>query len=149
MSSARWDQSKPICGDWVFSNQSNVHIAKDREWCTEYTPFRSYVNAGYSPSASRIPVEGVGTVVIPLRIRRKVHREMRLENVLHCATATCNVLGLPEDMLQDGGVCISKHKITDDKGRVLGAFAENKRLYCLQLSGPPVGPLITRSLFNR
>lgn len=52
--------------DWVVSPSSNVHVASDRAWFTDYTPFRTKISAapGAEPS---VEVHGVGTVVLHTR----------------------------------------------------------------------------------
>ncbi|THW02280.1 hypothetical protein D6D26_04437 [Aureobasidium pullulans] len=52
--------------DWVVSPSSNVHVASDRAWFTDYTPFTTKISAapGAEPS---VEVHGVGTVVLHTR----------------------------------------------------------------------------------
>ena len=157
MSSAnigRWasTQQRPLCPDWVVSINSNVHVAKDREWFTEYTPFRSHVKGHVVFTDSPpLPVIGVGTVEIPTRIKPKVHRKIRLRNVVHCPGGICNIMGLPQDDDEREKISLSFEKaggkICDPSGEVLAVMSPNRQLPCLQVSGPPVGPATVLSIF--
>lgn len=48
-------EGAPYYVDWVFSNNSNVHVANHRDWFTSYTPFKTQV-------ANGIEALGIGTV---------------------------------------------------------------------------------------
>lgn len=56
--------------DWVVSPSSNVHVASDRAWFTDYTPFRTKISSapGAEPS---VDVHGIGTVVLHTRTHGK------------------------------------------------------------------------------
>jgi hypothetical protein len=140
----------PMSPDWVFSNNSNVSLAKDRGWFTSYTPFTSRL--GSLVGNVDMAVVGIGSVEIPVKLRKRrrngqTHSTIRLE-VLHAPTSSCNILGHDfmsryEVDMQVGGA------IKDSEGRSAGYFDEDKILSCLKLSGPPVSPATAPSLFLR
>jgi hypothetical protein len=141
----------PVSPDWVFSNNSNVSVAKDRGWFTSYTPFTSRL--GSLVGNVDIAVVGIGSVEIPVKLRNRrrngqTHSTIRLDEVLHAPTSLCNILGHDfmiryDIQMRIGGV------FKDSEGRSAGYFDENKVLFCLKLSGPPVGPVTAPSLFLR
>ncbi|RMD42800.1 hypothetical protein DV735_g2352, partial [Chaetothyriales sp. CBS 134920] len=129
-----------LCPNWPFSNASNVHVSKDRGWFTEYTPFKSTVGSR-SFAGDGIPVIGIGTVLV-------------LRDVLHCPSALCNLIGFSPDFLEEYNVDFrsteqSLGTITDRNGRSVAYFAPNKILFQVQLSGPPVGPVVGPSVFKK
>lgn len=76
--------------DWIISNNSNVHVAKHRECFKSYIPFDSLTT---SITGGSMRVLGLGDVHL------EVHTEqgqstLILHDVLHCPSATCNILGL-------------------------------------------------------
>ncbi|KHE82781.1 hypothetical protein GE21DRAFT_10355, partial [Neurospora crassa] len=91
---ARTHPSIPmLCPDWVWSTMSNVSVAKDREWFTTYTPFKSTVCI----SGQNLAVRGIGTVNLnvkrhPARTGRRNQSILPLRTVLHVPDATCNIL---------------------------------------------------------
>lgn len=137
-----------VSPDWVFSNNSNVSVAKDREWFASYTPFTSYIGNILS-SDSRQAVAGIGSVEVPVKLpysrNGKKHGIIRIDEVLHVPTGICNILGGGSFM--DQYPVFGGGSIRDCEGRIAGCFDKNKTLLCLKLSGPPVGPVTTRSLF--
>ena len=80
--------------DWVWSNNSNVSVAKDRGWFTSYTPFTSHFSR--LMGGDQVPVAGIGSVSIPVRVStdtrgKKTHGTLVIDNVLHaptCATSS-------------------------------------------------------------
>ena len=141
----------PISPDWVFSNNSNVSVAKDRGWFSSYTPFTSRL--GSFVGNVDMAVVGIGSVEIPVKLRNRrrngqTHSIIRLDEVLHAPTSLCNILGHDfmsryEIDMRVGGA------IKDSEGRSAGYFDEDKVFFCLKLSGPPVGPTTTPSPFLR
>ena len=141
----------PVSPDWVFSNNSNVSVAKDRGWFSSYTPFTSRL--GSLVGNVDIAVEGIGSIEIPVKLRNRrrngqTHSTIRLDEVLHAPTSLCNILGHDfmsryEIDMRVGGV------FKDSEGRSAGYFDEDKVLFCPKLSGPPVGPVTAPSLFLR
>ncbi|RDL40073.1 uncharacterized protein BP5553_00052 [Venustampulla echinocandica] len=112
---------EPVCPDWVFSDNSNVSIAKDRGWFISYTPFMSRLS-------NDLAVVGIGTVEIP--VRRRSSRSGKKHS----------------DILDQYSVSYTSG-LQDQHGRTVAYFDDKKRLFCLKLSGPPVGPSTARSLF--
>ncbi|GAB1319250.1 hypothetical protein MFIFM68171_09460 [Madurella fahalii] len=148
---------KGLCPDWLFSNTSNVHVARDREWFTEYYPWNSIAS---DPFGGALAVVGIGMVELslkrsPKRSGPRAHAKLRLQNVLHVPTSICNVLGglasdCPDISLKAmgnglGGV------LTDTSGRQIAYLSphEYRGLPLLKLSGPPVGPRVGLSGFGR
>lgn len=98
-------------------------------------------------------VVGIGNVEIPVWLPSKQsgeeHGIIRIDDVLHAPTAICNIMGM-DVILNRYNVRFGRGKpITDHEGRIAGYFDEEKKLFCLKLSGPPVGPVTTSSLFLR
>ncbi|KAK2760928.1 hypothetical protein FQN54_002170 [Arachnomyces sp. PD_36] len=141
-------QSPPRCPDWVFLNNSNVHVAKDREWFTDYTPFESYLGE----RDDNIPVLGIGTVDLPVErspdpSEQDPQSTLRLTNVLHAPSFLCNVLGGPilkhyAAMLGSGNPRISKGNIKDSQGQPVAYFEPGRPLFIVKLRGAPVGPRV-------
>ena len=79
--------------DWVFSNNSNVHVATHRDWFTTFTDFKSNTETGGA-------VLGIGDVELDVKthLKRKgsqAKRKIILREVLFIPTAACNILGNP------------------------------------------------------
>ena len=138
----------PPSPDWVFHNKSNVHLATDKSWFVTYVPFDSKVKTGLAAGLAGIgcqvlPVHGVGTVEIPVKIRDKVHRKLRLDNVVHVPDYECNIICLPKAVIDSsagpGQVC---GRIVDCQGCALAVLKMINGKPCLAVSGPPVGPVI-------
>ena len=150
---------RAVCPDWVFHNNSNVHLSVDRDWFVSYVPFDSQVSTGLCGGSLGIDsdalrVHGVGTVEIPVKIRDRTHRTLRLDNVVHVPDYLCNIVGRP---VVDGGNHValggtrgdrSAGRITASNGSILGVFQRRHNKFCLALSGPPVGPRTHRSAFE-
>ncbi|KAF1925510.1 uncharacterized protein M421DRAFT_7779 [Didymella exigua CBS 183.55] len=88
-----------LCPDWIYSDSSDVHIAKDRAWFTSYHVFPSHVTSLYAIGAP-IPVLGIGTIKLPVKATRGSFTSygaspIELHNVLHAPTYFCNLLGRP------------------------------------------------------
>jgi len=131
----------------VFSNNSNVHVAKDRAWFTDYTPYESVVGDFYGMVKDGLRVEGIGTVELPTkrspnRSGRDSHGTLRLTNVLHVPSALCNIIGGP--ILEDYNVTTgsvgkaSRGSIKDQKGRSVAYFDSRRCLFQVKLRGHPV-----------
>ncbi|KAJ4321699.1 hypothetical protein N0V94_002791 [Neodidymelliopsis sp. IMI 364377] len=91
---ARGDDS--LCPDWIYSNTSNVHVAKDKAWFKTYHPFNSQITSLYNIGAPS-PVVGIGTVEFSVKALSESFNTCTIElrNVLHVPSYTCNVLGQP------------------------------------------------------
>ncbi|TLD39694.1 hypothetical protein E2P81_ATG00681 [Venturia nashicola] len=92
----------PLYPDWSWSYNSNVHIAKDRAWFTEFTPFSSFIEDVYTDDQQ--PVMGIGTVALhthctpescPGQNGIKCNATLTLKHVLYVPSARCNVIGRP------------------------------------------------------
>lgn len=86
--------------DWIFSKNSNVHVAKHRDWFTIFTEFKSKLADGQE-------VLGVGDAELEVKthLKRKgskSHRTLVLKDVLLVPSCVCNVLGGP--ILDEYGV---------------------------------------------
>ncbi|KAK4137912.1 hypothetical protein BT67DRAFT_439130 [Trichocladium antarcticum] len=139
-----------LCPDWVLSNNSTAHVARDRAWFSTYTPFQTYATTFLS--GGQLKVIGIGEVQLPVKLFPKrsgaaAHGTLHLRNVLHVPTAFCNIIGGPHtgdyDRTQLGGLGDSGNDgaITAKDGRRLGYF-DSRGLWVLKLSGPPVGPIV-------
>ena len=90
--------------DWIWSNNSNVHVAKDRTWFTTLTEFNSQLIDGFKNCSK---VLGVGNVELEVMTDvhgtgSNTHSTIVLKDVLFVPTATCNILGGP--ILKEYGV---------------------------------------------
>ncbi|KAF3065653.1 hypothetical protein CFAM422_009504 [Trichoderma lentiforme] len=140
------DSPRGLSADWVYSNNSNVHICNDRRWFTEFTPFKSVTSSG--------AVEGVGTVSLPVKrdpdMRGpQAHHLLRLTNVLYTPSSDINILGEPlfeiASRLTLRSTPKSRGTLVGEDGNPIAFFSPNAPLYCLRLSGPPVGPRLART----
>jgi hypothetical protein len=135
-----------VSPDWVYSFNSNVSVAKDRSWFTSYTPFKSHL--GSFGSETKLNVMGIGTVHIPVRLpsskKGKKHGIIEIRGVLHAPNALCNVLG-QGDFMDRYEVDTLMQFVKDREGRTVACIDKTKKLLCLKLSGPPVGPITTPS----
>lgn len=92
--------------DWVFSNNSDVHVAKHLDWFTSYTPFTTNVSTGLHETTGEsalMNILGVGDVSLPVKIDcrkkgRDSHGVLQLRDVLYAPGAPCNILGMPSDV---------------------------------------------------
>ncbi len=92
--------------DWVYSNGSNVHVAKHLEWFTSYTPFTTTFSDCLPISthdSECLSALGVGDVSIPVKIDAKKrgrgsHGTLQLRDVLYFPGAPCNVIGMPSNV---------------------------------------------------
>ncbi|TFA97824.1 hypothetical protein CCMA1212_010432 [Trichoderma ghanense] len=151
------DSPEGLSPDWVFSNNSNVHACNDRKWFTEFTPFSSTVrSAVLTSSTSR--VEGVGSVDLPVKRSPNLrgpgaHHVIRLTNVLYIPSSVSNIVGMPIFQGDAAGYAIldtpnSSGKLTDRDGKSIAYFSPGGVLFCLRLSGPPIGPRLAPSKFE-
>ncbi|KAI5456699.1 hypothetical protein BGZ63DRAFT_467867 [Mariannaea sp. PMI_226] len=157
-----WSQRVPIslpCPVWLWSNTSNIHVAKDRSWFNEdYTAIDSFIS---TVGGGKVQVIGIGSVNLPTktspnRTGPSSHGVLRLKNVLHVPSSICNIVGYPieKDYIIEQpprsttkgstkGSIISIH----DK-REVAYFDPKGRLVEIRLSGPPVGPRVSPSPFE-
>ncbi|KAF2276277.1 uncharacterized protein EI97DRAFT_501528 [Westerdykella ornata] len=147
----------PLSSNWVMSTSSNAHLSSDRRWFTTYTPFKSFGCSHY-PWLTKLPVVGLGTVLLPVKLSPTrsgpdAHGKLELQDVLHCPTATCNVVGLPASAHNWRISCgdptgRTKGKITDRQGKNLAYFDPKRKNTEIKLSGPPVGPVVGPSVLD-
>lgn len=124
-------------------------ICNDIRWFTELTPFKSV--------ASDVAVEGVGTVNLPVKrdpdMRGpQAHHVLRLTDVLYTPSSKFNILGQPifelAPSLSLGSIPRTKGTLEDKDGNPIAFFSPNAPLFCLRLSGPPVGPRLAPTKFE-
>ncbi|OQE47326.1 hypothetical protein PENCOP_c001G01647 [Penicillium coprophilum] len=140
----------PPCPAWVFSINSNTHVAKDRCWFgKDYIPFRSHVT---DMGGGSVEVIGMGTVNIttmssPTQTDQDSHSSISLKNVLHTPAMLCNIIGGPitnnHTIVCGPTTSTSSGRIMDDSdGRTVAYFKsmrQGPQLYQLQVSAPPYG----------
>lgn len=85
--------------DWVYSNNSNVHVAQNIEWFDSFTDFRSSDGSLYFEGDGSA-VEGIDQVTLPVMTHR--HRKgaahegtLVLKDVLYAPGIPCNILDGP------------------------------------------------------
>ena len=117
--------------DWIWSFDSNVHIANHRDWFTTLTSFESQVGSTHNDLSYH--VEGVGDV--ELEVRKIVGSTKRatgsknskilLRDVLYVPSFACNVMGNP--VREDYDVSIGAERwLCDNKtGKGLGMLDRN------------------------
>ncbi|KAL6790958.1 hypothetical protein J3E68DRAFT_438730 [Trichoderma sp. SZMC 28012] len=141
------DSPQGLSADWIFSNGSNVHICNDKRWFAELTPFQSVTSSVLS--SKPMAVEGVGIVNLPVKKdpnRRgpQAHHVLRLTNVLYTPTSGFNILGRPlfelAPRISMNSTTKSNGSLADENGNRVAFFSPNVPLFCLRLSGPPIGP---------
>ncbi|CZR49933.1 uncharacterized protein FPRO_16138 [Fusarium proliferatum ET1] len=140
------------CPTWVWSNNSNVHVAKDRSWFgDDYVSLNSAIN---SATGTPIEVIGIGTVDLPTKTSSnrngpRSHGTLRLKNVLHAPSIICNIIGSP--VLNDYKIFTSFSKISSGSirrlsdGHLIAYFKPATQavpFFQVRLSGPPVGPKV-------
>ncbi|KAH9862849.1 hypothetical protein J1614_010942 [Plenodomus biglobosus] len=147
------DINSPLCPDWVFLNNANVHVAKDRGWFKTYTPFTSTVDASPFVGPHRlIPVLGIGSVEIPTKRSPNTsgvssHGSLLLHEVLHVPDSRCNIIGQPL-MFTDGyepTICFgtkSRGTIKDSEGKNVAYFDPKRPLCTIKVRCPPNGPTL-------
>ncbi|KAK6354000.1 hypothetical protein TWF730_008420 [Orbilia blumenaviensis] len=70
--------------DWIWSTQSNVHVANHRSWFKTYISFDSKTEEG-------VEILGAGTVELPVETNKGVGI-LTLRNVVYIPSAKCNTL---------------------------------------------------------
>ncbi|KAF2628216.1 hypothetical protein BU25DRAFT_42080 [Macroventuria anomochaeta] len=103
-----------LCPDWIYSDSSNVHVAKDKAWFTSYHSFQSQLSSIYAIGAP-IPVLGIGTIkltvkALPGSFTIYGTSVIELHNVLHVPSYFCNVLGRPLANVYEVGLGGSVHE---------------------------------------
>ncbi|KAF1913067.1 hypothetical protein BDU57DRAFT_457153, partial [Ampelomyces quisqualis] len=142
--------SSPLCRDWVFLNNANVHVAKDRGWFKTYTPFTSMINASpFMDPPQHLPVLGIGTVEIPTKRSPNTsgvssHGTLLLHEVLHVPDILCNIIGQPLMFTNAYYYTIygtkSRGTIKDKKGKNVAYFDPKSPLFAIKLRRPANGP---------
>ncbi|RFU80071.1 hypothetical protein TARUN_2189 [Trichoderma arundinaceum] len=151
------NSSEGLSADWVFSNNSNVHVCNDKKWFAELTLFSSTASAILG--SEQIPVEGVGSVDLPVKRSPnlsgpKAHHVLHLTNVLYIPSSVCNLVCWPifKSVAEVDFSATSKSSgsLKDADGRPVAYFApfQERQLPCIKISGPPVGPRLAPSIFK-
>ncbi|KAK5731772.1 hypothetical protein LTR17_011123 [Elasticomyces elasticus] len=111
--------------DWVWSEQSNVHVATHPDWFVKFTCFETHTTP-----ETNLRVLGIGDIELMLRTRLegKDHNKIGvglativLRDVLYVPDAGCNIVGSP--LLRDYGLAgtFSNTTIVDKEfGNVMG-----------------------------
>ena len=129
-------QGPPYHVDWVFSNNSNVHLANHRDWFTTFTDFKTHTTTG-------MEVLGIGEVELDVKTHEKrkgskSHRKLVLHDVLFAPTSSCNILGGPITDHYD--VHFGKPgALKDRKTGATVALLDSVKLMKLWLVGQPKG----------
>ncbi|KAI0503163.1 hypothetical protein F5B22DRAFT_630390 [Xylaria bambusicola] len=123
--------------DWVWSFDSNVHVATDQAWFTpgSFTPLTSRITSNTHDSSAPYTVEGTGTVELEVRrvigatSKRAVgpkNSKVVLHDVLYVPSFICNVMGDPVRG-SDYDVSIGAERWIMDKktGRGIGILDKN------------------------
>ncbi|KZF22857.1 hypothetical protein L228DRAFT_247259 [Xylona heveae TC161] len=131
--------------DWVWSNNSNVHVANHRDWFTTFTEFKTQTHSLMGPG---MEVQGIGDVELEVKTQdsprggsESSHRKLVLHDVLFAPKFICNILGGPivHDYDVDMGHGSRSGGLKDRRtGASAGLFDHNKLLK-LWLVGQPKG----------
>ncbi|KAI0835623.1 hypothetical protein F5Y06DRAFT_275891 [Hypoxylon sp. FL0890] len=150
---ASTSEASPLSPDWVFSFNSNAHSCADLGWFSDYTPFPS---KAIDHLNNEVQVMGIGTVELtvkksPFMTGKRAHSILRLTDVFYVPDAEVNIIGQPIlKQYPDTTIDYSKEKapgcIRAADGRPVAYMTLNDNgLLLLRLSGPPVGPEVTKS----
>ena len=126
--------------DWIFSNNSDVHVANHTDWFIKYTPFNTRFDTGFGDSSCN--VEGIGDVELtvkthPSKTGAQYQRTLVLQDVLHAPNALCNILGGPilkTHNIQFGSRS-SVTKLFDKQSGACMGLIDLNTLYRLRLRG--------------
>ncbi|KAL8628940.1 hypothetical protein Q9189_005376 [Teloschistes chrysophthalmus] len=131
--------SKPAYDiDWVFSNNSDVHVANHRDWFTSYTPFPTRFDCGITTQGNDVEVIGIGDVELqtkthPTKTGAAYQHKLVLRNVLYAPGVFCNILGGHQHHWQIGGPVPGK-LVDPATGKCVGLL-DSARLIRLRLRG--------------
>ena len=120
-----------LCPDWILSNNSNVHVAVNREWFTTYTPYKTHLTNNIF-DAPPMQVAGIGTVTIQT-IKHKVNKGKRsrrtitLQNVLHAPTSICGILGRPFLVENKGVLDFADMVLRRQDGSIIAMFESHRK----------------------
>lgn len=121
--------------DWIWSFDSNTHIATHRDWFTSFTPLTSQITSTSNGTTKTThTVEGIGSVELEVRriignaAKRNVgpkNSKVVLRNVLFVPDFFCNVMGVP--VREDYDISIGAERWIMDKktGRGIGMLDKN------------------------
>lgn len=121
--------------DWVWSFDSNVHVATHRDWFSTFTPLSSQIASMHNiNNTTTHTVEGIGSVEVEVRrvignaAKRNVgpkNSKVVLRNVLYVPDFICNVMGNP--IREDYDISIGAERWIMDKktGRGIGMLDKN------------------------
>ncbi|KGO58989.1 hypothetical protein PEX2_093440 [Penicillium expansum] len=140
----------PPCPSWVYSNNSDTHVAKDRCWFgQDYIPFKSHVTdiAGGSVEVIGMGTVNLTTMVSPAQTHPNPHGSLRLKNVLHAPAMLCNIIGSPVSddytvIYGPNSSDMSGFIVRNANGCIVAYFkpkGEGPGLYQVQLGQPPLG----------
>ncbi|KAK4443678.1 hypothetical protein QBC34DRAFT_443134 [Podospora aff. communis PSN243] len=136
-----------LCPDWVLSTGTNVPIAINRGWFTEYHPFKSHLTPVMG--GQNLEVVGWGTVELKIKKEpnRSGHSTIRMDLVLHAPKALCNIISpvTPNFHAETGRMSNGTAGwLKNHSNQRLGYFIDHPKcgLTVLKLSGPPVGPAL-------
>lgn len=130
--------------DWVFSNSSNVHVAKHLDWFTSYIPFQTKISNGLGESndeSQGLEILGVGDVSLPVKTDcKKKGRDsqgtLQLRDVLYMPGATCNILGKPRNTnFEWASIGEEPSKLIDSTTGACVGLLDLVKLWRLRLSG--------------
>ncbi|KAL8876934.1 MAG: hypothetical protein Q9198_004956 [Flavoplaca austrocitrina] len=134
--------SKPAYDiDWIWSNNSNVHVANHRDWFISYTPFNSIVGSFAPGNGSE--VVGIGDVDLPTKSHptrngAAYQKIVRLKNVLHVPSFFYNVFAtniLEEYGIEFGGGGPTAAHIFSKPSGARVALIDRSVLYRVRLCG--------------
>ncbi|KAL8772386.1 MAG: hypothetical protein Q9194_004613 [Teloschistes cf. exilis] len=132
--------SKPAYDvDWVFSNNSDVHVANHRDWFTSYTPFPTNFDCSLTVTGNKVEVTGIGDVELrtkthPTKTGAAYQHKLVLRNVLYAPSVFCNILGGHEHHWHLGGPGSAGKLIDPATGKCIGLL-DSARLFRLRLRG--------------
>ncbi|KAI4175033.1 MAG: hypothetical protein LQ346_008145 [Caloplaca aetnensis] len=130
--------------DWIFSNNSDVHVATHRDWFTSFTPFSTKFDSGVGCFFDRdaVRVSGIGDVQLPTKTHPTrsgtvYQGYVVLRDVLYAPDALCNIIGGPcfDDYKCNMGGGFASGKLTARTNGACAGIFDRSKLYRLRLRG--------------
>ena len=136
--------------DWIVSTASNVHVATNRDWFINFTPFKTAIDTGLVTN-SIVGIEGIGDVELPLELSDEdspysadhiVTQRLILRDVLYTRESPANIIGF--SILARYHRC--RFEMNSDYSEIIDmgtrsrvAVVDNHVLYHLRLRGQRLG----------
>ncbi|KAF2400569.1 hypothetical protein EJ06DRAFT_521332 [Trichodelitschia bisporula] len=131
--------SLPVCEDWVYASDSEVHVATQRQWFVDFKPIDSTAQC---PKGT-VHVAGIGTV--ELKVQTEAFREgtLYLTSVLYIPELPINIIGQPilvyHNVVTPQGLDSGGFTCNMQSTNVWSSFRPGYEVYLLNLAKAPAG----------